>query len=100
MVATERSLDVYKMLMRAPDQSEWVAELDALLTPPEWHRQANCRGVDQTLFFPERGESNAPARAICSACQVRAECLDVALSADMPGIWASTTLADRRKMRR
>jgi WhiB family redox-sensing transcriptional regulator len=103
MVATERSQGpdpMFRLLMRAPDQSELLDEIAGLLSPPAWHDRANCRGVDQKLFFPERGESQAAARMICSACEVRAECLAVALSADMPGIWASTTFNQRRELRK
>jgi hypothetical protein len=99
MVMEDHSLDVARMLMRAPDASEWLDHLDALLTPPAWDREANCRGVDQRPFFPERGEPLGPARAICTACPVARECLACALGSDMPGVWAGTTLRDRRKMR-
>jgi hypothetical protein len=99
MVATDRNLDVARMLMRAPDASEWLDAVDALFTPPAWHREANCRGVDQRLFFPEREEPLEPARAIYSACPVARECLACALGSDMPGVWAGTALRERRKMR-
>jgi WhiB family redox-sensing transcriptional regulator len=99
MVATDRNLDLARMLMRSPDASEWIDAVDALLTPPAWHLEANCRGADQRLFFPEQGEPLAPARAICAACPVATECLASALEADMPGVWAGTSLGERRKMR-
>jgi WhiB family redox-sensing transcriptional regulator len=100
MVATDRNLDLARMLMRAPDASEWLDAVDALLTPPAWHLEANCRGADQRLFFPEQGEPLAPARAICSACAVTRECLDEALrDKDTPGVWAGTSKGERRKMR-
>ena len=48
--------------------------------PEEWRASANCLGVDPELFYPERGQSAAPAKRVCRGCEVRAECLDYALS--------------------
>ena len=42
------------------------SELGDLLNVPSWYKQANCRGEDQDLFFPERGSSTIKAKAICS----------------------------------
>jgi len=39
----------------------------------EWQDQANCKGANADLFFPERGASTRTAKAICRECQVRAE---------------------------
>lgn len=31
-------------------------DLEDLIPPrPEWHSRAECRGMDQALFFPARG---------------------------------------------
>ena len=45
-----------------------------------WQEQANCLGVDPDLFFPERGASTKEAKAVCRGCEVRAECLEYALT--------------------
>lgn len=52
-----------------------------------WQDDANCRGEDLVLFFgpdgerqPERDVRERKAKAICSQCPVRNECLDYALS--------------------
>ena len=68
------------------------------MRPPSWHRDALCaqpahKGVN---FFPERGESAAPAKAICGRCVVRSECLSYALEVGPTGIWAGTSGHDRR----
>lgn len=58
--------------------------------PPSWREEAACRGMDPDLFFPERGESTAEAKAVCRACLVRTPCLDEALAEDPGrdrGIW-------------
>jgi WhiB family transcriptional regulator, redox-sensing transcriptional regulator len=72
-----------------------AAELD-------WRVRAACRDADPELFFPEgvKGpalEAVARAKRICSACPVRAYCLDWALShrADF-GVWGGRTEDERR----
>lgn len=71
----------------------------------DWRDSAACAGVDGELFFPEPrgGRTGWEAKAICARCPVRAECLDYALSLPIEhvwGIWAGTTDADRRALRR
>lgn len=72
-----------------------------LIVRPEWHAQAACRDSDLS-FFPERGESTAPAKAVCAACPVRVECFEFVMSTGEPmhGIWAGTSERERRQMRR
>ncbi len=54
-----------------------------------WQDHANCSGVDQDLFFPQRGASTRKAKAICEACEVKAECLEFAITQGerIIGIW-------------
>ncbi len=65
----------------------------------EWRHLANCRDVDVNLFFPEDGESSAMAEEICSACDVRNDCLDRALSEPALGIWGGRSEKQRVKIR-
>lgn len=60
-----------------------------------------CRGVSLSVFFPDRGESAAPAKAICDSCPVWRPCLDFAVSDDSPadGIIAGLTGNERRRLR-
>ena len=66
-------------------------DLDAVLdllarARPAWHADALCREHPEVNFFPERGESAEPAKAVCARCAVRAEC--AAYGADeAAGIW-------------
>jgi hypothetical protein len=54
---------------------------------------AACRGTDACLFFPEPGQSDAQAKAICAVCPVRAECLAVALAnGERYGVWGGVNL--------
>lgn len=65
-----------------------------------WQAEAACRGVDPDLFFPEKGESLEPARAVCAKCAVREECLEYSLDgSEKHGVWASTSERQRRTMR-
>ena len=51
---------------------------------------------------PSRGRTDYEAvRALCAACPVRQECLEVALAdSDLLGLWGGTTDAERRELRR
>lgn len=82
-----------------------VERLVAALTsePDElrWQSRGNCLGVDPDLFFPERGASCEPAKAICRACEVRAECLEYALvHVEKWGVWGGKSERERRRIRR
>lgn len=60
-----------------------------------------CLGADPDLFFPERGQSTEPARAICATCVVVEECLEFALQhRELPGIYGGTSARERRLIRR
>ena len=65
-----------------------------------WHADAACKEhVDDVQWFPERGESSAPAKAVCAACLVNVECLAFALAERIEhGVWAGTSARQRRKI--
>ncbi len=66
-----------------------------------WQVDANCVGVDPDIFFPERGASTKEAKSICTACQVRENCLEYALdNGEKFGIWGGTSERERRRLRR
>ena len=66
-----------------------------------WQDYANCRGADADLFFPERGASTRKAKAICNACQVKAECLEFAIQqSEKFGIWGGLSERERRRIRK
>jgi WhiB family redox-sensing transcriptional regulator len=67
---------------------------------PDWVEHAECRGAPVHVFFPEQGESTAPAKAICARCQVSVECLAWALDhREHFGVWGGTSERERRRMR-
>lgn len=66
-----------------------------------WQQRANCRGLDPEMFFPERGASTSEAKAVCSACDVRSECLEYALASNIAeGIWGGESARERRAIKR
>lgn len=66
-----------------------------------WYEDAECKGKDGNLFYPERGGDVKEALKICGQCPVRLACLDYALRERINhGIWGGTSERQRRKMRR
>ena len=66
-----------------------------------WRDFAGCAEADPELFFPEQGGDIRDARAICSKCPVRSQCLDYALQHDERfGIWGGMSERDRRRIKR
>lgn len=62
-----------------------------------WDEHARCEGMDQSIFFPDRGESTAEARAICGDCPVEELCREYALlTGQSRGVWGGTSGRDRR----
>lgn len=90
-------LDALLRLRPGEDLADSVAELLVDLRP-RWHQHARCRGVGTALFFPERGESTAPAKALCEGCPVTAECA-AAGQHEPAGIWAGQSPKARRLIR-
>jgi hypothetical protein len=68
---------------------------------PAWYADAACLGVDPDLFFPEKGQNDDDAKAVCGGCDVRAECLAYALERrNLVGVWGATNANERDKRRR
>lgn len=68
----------------------------------DWMSAALCSHSQRpNLWFPERGESTAPAVGVCSRCPVKAECLDYAIENKIEdGIWGGESALGRRKIAR
>jgi WhiB family redox-sensing transcriptional regulator len=81
-----------------------LGELAASLDLPamRWQADALCAeprhaGVE---FFPERGQSIEPARAVCHRCAVSEECLGYALDRKIKhGVWGGLSERERRRIR-
>jgi WhiB family transcriptional regulator, redox-sensing transcriptional regulator len=67
----------------------------------DWRDRALCAEVDPELFFPDKGESSRPAKRVCAACEVRAECLQQALDrGERFGVWGGLSERERRVLER
>jgi WhiB family redox-sensing transcriptional regulator len=71
-----------------------------------WLDQAACHDLDPERFFPEPGErvKAAEAKAICAGCQVRDQCLELAVKAaggldQDHGVFGGTPPAERSRLR-
>lgn len=80
------------------------SELLDLLQRPAWHRDAACKEHPEVEFFPVRGQSTRPAKALCAGCLVRQECAAYAFDHDPPGrvdgVWGGLSGPDRERLRR
>jgi WhiB family redox-sensing transcriptional regulator len=84
------------------DPAELFGGLDLaeLLERPAWMERGACRDRPDITFFPERGQSGAPAKAVCAECPVRRDCLDYAVThGERHGIWGGTSERERRRLR-
>ena len=74
-------------------------DITELARRPSWHNDAACRGQPAVNFYPVRGETAAPALAICAGCRVREECLAEGVSHNERGVWGGSTAHQRRQIR-
>jgi WhiB family redox-sensing transcriptional regulator len=86
-----------KMLM---DPSSTLPDLAELLRKPSWMAMAACRGMSTESFISSQTRPLYAAKAVCSRCPVRSECLDYALAEEScVGVWGGTSTLERRSMR-
>ncbi len=70
-----------------------------------WRFQARCADSDPDLFFPIGSTGPAVrqamrAKAICTGCPVRRECLEWALDTEQPhGVWGGLDEHERHRLR-
>ena len=66
-----------------------------------WQHRALCAETDPEAFFPEKGGSTREAKRTCRACEVRADCLEYALThQEKFGIWGGLSERERRRLKR
>ena len=73
------------------------------MTDPEWMWLAASRGLDTNVFYVEVGGNDhaKAAKAICSQCRVREDCLEFAIAnREKHGIWGGLNEKERRNLRR
>ena len=66
-----------------------------------WRERALCAQTDPEAFFPEKGGSTREAKKVCLSCEVRAECLESAITNDERfGIWGGLSERERRVVKK
>lgn len=74
------------------------------ITEQNWRDTAACKGKPTQWWFSNKGDYLAVnrAKAICSECPVRSECLEYALKGSelMVGIWGGMSLSQRKRILR
>ncbi len=66
-----------------------------------WQDLALCAQTDPHAFFPDKGGSAREAKRVCRECEVKAPCLEYALSNDEGfGIWGGLSERERRNLKR
>ncbi|MEX0991577.1 MAG: WhiB family transcriptional regulator [Actinomycetota bacterium] len=72
----------------------------------DWVNKAKCREEDPELFFPIGSTGPAAiqveaAKSVCMVCDVRAACLEWALTTGQDaGVWGGLSEDERRALRR
>ena len=68
---------------------------------PAWQADGLCLEYPEVTWFPERGQSSAPAKDVCARCLVQRECLEYALAdPDLMGVWGGTSMREREHARK
>jgi WhiB family transcriptional regulator, redox-sensing transcriptional regulator len=77
-----------------------VTCIDQVPFPGRWRERGACVVVPTGVFFPGRGRSVEPAKAVCRACPVMAECREYALGIpDLKGVWGGLAEDERQRLR-
>lgn len=73
--------------------------LASFLAPEPWVQEALCAETEPDAFFPEKGGTTLPAKAVCAACDVREQCLEFALRTRQKyGIYGGTSPRERARL--
>ena len=66
----------------------------------EWMERAACKGMDVTIFVPERGGDTHRAKLVCAGCPVRNECDEYAQDdPSIQGVWGGRSARGREMLR-
>jgi hypothetical protein len=72
------------------------------MADPAWMLRAGCRDAAPhigALFHSSERPAQEIAKLMCSACGVRADCLEYATRHNLLGIWGGITDNERRRIR-
>lgn len=86
-----------------PAAGQVVAELVVVELRPEaeWRRDAACRDLPTSWWYPERFLHPDEAMAVCARCPAARDCLLYALvNHEQEGVWGGLTYKGRRRLQR
>jgi WhiB family transcriptional regulator, redox-sensing transcriptional regulator len=67
----------------------------------EWMAKGSCNALSPEMFFPTDSVGVIAAQRVCAGCDVRAQCLDYALSNHLThGVWGGTSERQRFRLQR
>ena len=85
--------------MAVGDYRSGAEELLDLFGGPAWRADALCREYPKLSWFAQSDKSSAAAKAVCTRCLVRSECLAYALAdPTLDGVWGGLTRQERREL--
>ncbi len=85
--------------LMAPEAPDLLTVADLFPRRPAWMASGACRDRPDVTWFPEKGQSAAPAKAVCAGCPTRARCLEYAIETGVEGVWGGTSTRERRRRR-
>ena len=105
-----QALSEYNRQRRSNKADAGTRRVTYIAQREDWVADANCRGMDPSLFIPEQGDAvgGRKARAICASCPVMYDCLEFAMRKHgnvdgglsfIEGIYGGTNSLDRRAIR-
>jgi len=78
-----------------------LVEMPVAILTPEQAEVALCAQSDPEAWFPEKGGSTRPAKAVCAHCPIREACLEVALANGYrEGVWGGASWMERKRILR
>lgn len=92
--------EVRDSILSVGDYRSTAEELLDLLRGPAWRADALCKEYPDLAWFGKTERSSKAAKAVCSDCLVREECLAYAMSdPTLEGIWGGLTRRERGQLR-
>lgn len=86
------------LLLEGQAASTLLALLTKVSDERAWMADALCKDYPTEWFFPPAGQNGTKAKDICFGCPVQDECWEAGKD-ELYGIWAGTTVEDRRSIR-
>ena len=81
-----------------PEVLEMLTMIVEARNEREWRDQAACKGMNPTVFFPERNNPNAvkQAKTVCATCPVSTQCGEAGQT-EQTGIWGGVSGFKRQR---